>query len=379
MKLYGDGIHDDTEAIQSLLDEKKRVVRLPLPDVCYMISKPLRIHSYQKLELDRFCHIKLMDNSNCMMLINADEENEWIEVTGGIWDLNNLGQMKNPFLFPHDDFPGYNGFSIYFKNVKNLRMSHMTMKDPITFAITLEYAEQFTVEDITFDFNHGNPWPVNMDGVHLNGGCKMGVIRNLKGTCYDDLVAINAPEGQKGDITDIQVDGLFAYDCHSAVRIHAGDEVVKNISISNVYGTYYQYCVGFSTPDDTRMYEGYFDNITIKNIYASKAVRHSIYQKDNTFVYPLIWVQETRTVKNLHISELYRDEENVAVPAIWVKPTAAVENMVVCNVVQKNYTGEKMPVIENGGRIDNLVVQNIRAYDDEVIKNDGEIKNLQEV
>ena len=376
--LYGDGIHDDTAAIQSLIDEKKRVVKLPLPEVCYMISKPLRIHSYQKLELDRLCHIKLMDNSNCMMLVNAEEENEWIEVEGGIWDLNNLGQMKNPFLFPHDEFPEYNGFSIYFKNVKNLRMSHMTMKDPVTFAITLEYAEQFTVEDITFDFNQGNPWPVNMDGVHLNGGCKMGVIRNLKGTCYDDLVAINAPEGQKGDITDIQVDGIFAYDCHSAVRIHTGNEVIKNISISNVYGTYYQYCIGFSTPDDKQTLAGYFDNITIKNIYASKAVRYSIYQKDNDFVYPLIWIQETRTVKNLHISEFYRDEENVAVPAIWIKPSGTVENMVVSNVVQKNYTGEEIPVIKNSGSIESLTVQNIRAYDDEVIKNDGEIKNFRE-
>lgn len=377
MELYGDGIHDDTSAIQQLLD-CTHTVRLTSPKVCYLISRPLRIHSNQSLVLDRFCHIKLMANSNCRMLVNAESENSNIEVIGGIWDLNNLEQGKNPFLFPHEDFPDYDGFSIYFNKVKNLRLAHITMKDPVTFAITLEHVEQFTVEDITFDFNYGNPYAVNMDGVHLNGGCKFGVIRNLKGTCYDDLVALNSPEGDPAPISDIEIDGIFAENCHSAIRMHSWEYNVENISISHIYGTYYQYCIGFSTPDGSVKTDGYFDNIVLKDIHASKAVRYSIYQKDGFYVYPLIWLQGSKLIKNISIDGIYRDEKNVAVETVGLEGGAKIENITVRNAVQKNDTGEPMPFIKNHGTIDNLNIESARIYSDELIENPGVIKNKTE-
>ena len=58
-----------------------------------------------------------------------------------------------------------------------------------------------------------------MDGVHLNGNCSFGKMTNLQGTCYDDLVALNAEEGTVGPITNIDIDGIYAEDCHSAVRL----------------------------------------------------------------------------------------------------------------------------------------------------------------
>ena len=51
---------------------------------------------------------------------------------------------------------------------------------------------------------------LNMDGVHLDGWCHHGKISNLRGTCFDDMVALNANDGQcaqeEGDITDIDID-----------------------------------------------------------------------------------------------------------------------------------------------------------------------------
>ena len=38
-KLYGDGIHDDTLAIQELLDSGRRIIFLPSPEKHYTISK----------------------------------------------------------------------------------------------------------------------------------------------------------------------------------------------------------------------------------------------------------------------------------------------------------------------------------------------------
>ena len=69
-KLYGDGIHDDTLAIQELIDSGVKEVSLPDPEVCYLISKPLELPSNFRLVLPRFAEIKLAKDSNCEMLRN---------------------------------------------------------------------------------------------------------------------------------------------------------------------------------------------------------------------------------------------------------------------------------------------------------------------
>ena len=68
--LYGDGIHDDTDAIQELIDSGVCEVSLPVPQKCYLISRPLFIPSCFKLKLPRYAEIKLADGSNCFMLQN---------------------------------------------------------------------------------------------------------------------------------------------------------------------------------------------------------------------------------------------------------------------------------------------------------------------
>ena len=69
-KLFGDGVHDDTAAIQEMIDSGACEVSLPAPEKCYIISKPLTIPSNFKLKLPRYAEIKLADGSNCFMLQN---------------------------------------------------------------------------------------------------------------------------------------------------------------------------------------------------------------------------------------------------------------------------------------------------------------------
>ncbi len=94
IQLYGDGVHDDTAAIQALLDSGRATIQLPPPSVKYLISRTLLMHSGQSLQLDRFTQVELMPQSNCVMLGNADMEagNENISVTGGIWNMNNMAR-----------------------------------------------------------------------------------------------------------------------------------------------------------------------------------------------------------------------------------------------------------------------------------------------
>ncbi len=381
--LYGDGIHDDTSAIQSMIDSGVCEVSLPAPKVCYLISRPLELPSNFRLILPRFAEIKLAKNSNCLMLKNKTVDNpnrpgnatafdikmlyspdapcRNIEVHGGIWNCNNLEQNPNPIYTGVFEPAGYSGFGFLFYNVKNLILSSLTMKDPVNFAIVLDTVSYFTVDGIIFDFNYGNPCAVNMDGVHLNGNCHFGRITNLQGACYDDLVALNSDEGSDGPITNIDICGIFSEDCHSAIRLLTSHNLVKNIHISNIHGTFYQYCVGL-----TKFYRGdrrgCYDAITIDNVYASKAERLSIYQKDNGYVYPLIFIEGGNDICNLKISELHRREENTPISTIYVGRTAVVENLILSNITTENRTeSPEMPLLANDGTIAHLSAENIRV------------------
>ena len=405
-KLYGDGIHDDYPAIQEMIDSGACEITLPTPEKCYLISKTLIIHSYFKLKLPRYAEIKLMDGADCFMVRNEtiekfaervpdfmDEEakaawwfvNEWspdkedachdFEIEGGIWNFNNKGQTENPIWTHRYDEKKYNGYGMMFYNVKNFRLSNMTLKDPVNFAVVLDTASYFTVENIDFDFNYGNPTAVNMDGIHLDGNCHFGVLRNLKGTCYDDLVALNAHEGHHGDITNITIDGIYAENCHSAVRLLTVIDKIENIHITNVHGTYYQYCIGVSKffPGETK---GHYDGLHFDRIYASKAERLPVYMKFNSYVFPIIWVQGDVKVKNLHIDGVHRIETDTPVETIHVGKSE-VESLIINDVTQENHTNKgDMPLFVNNGQIARLQLTNIRAGGQSEIVNNGTIANL---
>ena len=379
-KLFGDGIHDDTAAIQEMLDGCCEV-RLPVPEVCYIISRPLVLKSNRKLVLPRYAEIKLADGSNCVMLKNETEDgyaeritsklfsfvNYYspdhpcmnIEVEGGIWNLNNLGQEGNP-MWTGSGPDGYTGVGMLIVNAKNFRLHDMTLKDPVNFAVTLDYASWFTVENITFDFKYGNPTAVNMDGIHLDGNCHYGTIRNLKGTCYDDLVALNADEGTDGPITNIEINGIYSTDCHSAVRLLTNKNAVENIHISNVFGTYYQYCIGL-TNSGIEGCKGYYDAITLDNIYASKAERYDVYCKTGQAHYSLLYIQEYADVKNLKISTVHRREYNNPIFTLALIGGSKVDSMILENITVENHTDGKMIFMSNEGNIKNLKMRDIKT------------------
>lgn len=404
IKLYGDGIHDDTKAIQELIDGAKGELHLPMPKTCYLISAPLELPCDFKLCLPRYATVKLAKGSNCVMLKNktevkvakrknagvSDYVNVYspdapcknIEVEGGIWDYNNKEQQENPFLerlpnggwhwnpqhkhmtdndMPKEDLDkiSYNGYIFLFYNVKNLRLSSMTLKDPVTFAITLDTVTYFTVSHITFDFNHGNPLACNMDGVHLNGNCHFGTIEDIKGACHDDLVALNADEGLGGPISHITIRGIYAEDCHSAVRLLAAKFPVKHVHISDVHGTFYQYCIGI-----TRFYaagdENLFDAISIDNIFASKAERLDVYNHVNDWVFSIIHFDSFVHVKSISISHLHREEKINPISTFFIGENAVIEKFFLENITTENdVENTEMPFMINNGKIENLFQNSI--------------------
>ncbi|MDR2683481.1 MAG: hypothetical protein LBB64_06405, partial [Dysgonamonadaceae bacterium] len=136
--LQGDGITDDAEVIQALLDSEMSVVYLPPPKKFYLIGKALRIHSNQMLRLDRTTIIRLADNANDYMITNADRKNGNINlhISGGVWDGNNLNQLceyRKKGAWGHKTILENMGSIFYFLNVKNLHIENLTLKDPEMF------------------------------------------------------------------------------------------------------------------------------------------------------------------------------------------------------------------------------------------------------
>ena len=401
--LYGDGIHDDTPAIQEMIDSGACEVTLPAPAKQYLITRTLTLPSNFRLSLPRYAEIKLADGANCHMVrshtvtdfadrlpadINALCRHLWyhvneyspdavaqnIEISGGIWNCNNLHQLPNPEQSKVYEPYGYTGDGMLFYGVRNIRLSNMTIKDPVHYGVTFDRASYFTVEDITFDYNLGNPKPINMDGIHFNGNCHFGMIRNLKGACYDDLVAVNAHEGSSGPISNIEIDGLFAERCHSAVRLLTVTHDVTNIHISNVYGSYYQYCVGLTKyyPGTTT---GVYDAISIDHIYASKAPREGIYPWPDSYVYPFIFLQKDIRAKTVRIADVHRRESVIPVETVHVGKNTVVDDLILDTVTTENRTGTPMPLLANSGTIGCLTVRHIRANGDPELVGEGTIQN----
>lgn len=395
--LYGDGIHDDTAAIQEMIDSGVREVALPVPQVCYLISRPLELPSHFRLVLPRYAEVRLAPGSDCVMVKNktADLPEErvtgklWsyvnrydpaylcrnIELQGGVWNCNNMQQRPNP-LWTRDFGPAedYTGFGMLFYGIENLKLHDLTLKDPINFAVTLDRVSWFTVENIDLDFNYGNPGAVNMDGIHMNGNCHHGVIRNIKGSCYDDMVALNADEGSDGPVSDIEIAGLWGTDSHSAVRLLTVKNPMENIHIHDVYGTFYQYCIGISKyyPGEAT---GWYAGIAIDHICASKAVRHTLYRKDGSYVFPLIWIQGRLHIKDLSVRHLRRKELHTPVETVCVEENTVVEVLDLADIHTENLTGEPMPLLRNSGTIQTLYTAALHPHGDPLLVNEGVIGN----
>ncbi|MBE6688992.1 MAG: hypothetical protein E7588_06925 [Ruminococcaceae bacterium] len=404
--LYGDGIHDDTDAIQEMIDSGVCEVSLPAPNKLYLISRPLVIPSNFKLKLPRYAEIKLADGSDCFMLQNRtvnkpqarlreflafthkalwrfydsfspDKEDVChdFEIEGGIWNFNNMNQTPNPIYTRKFDDNGYLGHVMFFYNVRNFRISNLTIKDPANYAVMVDTGSYFTIENIVFDFNFGNPIAGNMDGIHLNGNCHYGIIKNLQGACYDDLVALNAHEGSGGDITNIEIDGLFAENCHSAVRLLTVNHNIEHISISNVYGSYYQYCIGFTKyyPGETT---GRFDAISLDNIHASKSARLPIQEAhmgNKNYHFPFIWIQSGTVIGKLSIDHVHRRERVNPVDTIHIEKTAVVECLHISDLTLENYTDKFCEKLVNYGCVKSIYTVGMSKND---ISNYGVIEQI---
>lgn len=382
-KLYGDGIHDDAPAIQELLDERSSQVILPAPKSHYLIGKTLKIHGGQTLKLAPTTVVRLMDDVNASMLEDDDFNTVKYDicVDGGVWDMNNTNQQANPWHFAGPDgltgwqrmeklgykkhglsfpeiktpFPVYTGFCMRFCRIHRFTLKNVTFRNPVCYAVQICWTEDFTVKDINFDFVTGAPKLWNMDGIHIDGGCKNGYIANLKGATYDDLVAITADDGVYGEIENIVVENLYAYGCHSAVRFLSHGLPVRNVRVSNVFGTYYRYTIGFTKYHGDENERGYMKNIIIENVVASNCIDPNE-KKDMSS--PIITIKGYIDLEDIYISNISREEGYSHKPMMKIDSGAKIDNLVLSNFKQVSCHGEPLEIFVNEGEVTNLTKTN---------------------
>ncbi len=364
----GDGNHDDTEGIQAALDTRAGTVCLPSPPARYVISKALVVHSGQTILTDPNATIRLADKADSLMLTNGDPSggDRGITVQGGIWDGNNANQTPHDFSpqVPYD--PGrFLGVLIRFNNVRNLRIADLTLKDPESFAVQLGNIEQFTIENIGFDYNLLR---LNMDGIHLNGNCRFGRLANLKGTTNDDMVALNADDGSiaemaRGPISDIQVDGVFSDNGYTAVRLLSAGSPVSRVRLSNIFGTYRYNVVSFTHHDVHPGAPSVFESILIDGVFCSKPATPLANPLPSDAwgcaSAPLIWVASGVLVKSLTIHHLDRVERRPGAPdTVVVDAKATVESLHISDAHLINTTESAVSLLRNSGTIQVLNMAN---------------------
>lgn len=286
--IIGDGVHDDSEGLQKLLDSGES--ELYIPQGCYLVSKTLKIHSNTKLTLNPNARL-IMDGSvkkrrGDFLISNADLENgnENIEICGGVWDGNNQGEgNQKPDLF---DKNGYSGAVMNFFNIKGLTLRDLVVANSVTFNIRLCTIENFEIENISF---LSDCFGRNQDGIHFGGKIRNGVVRNIralsKGQTNDDMIALNADDSIervenldlcRDYIENVTFENIFAEDCLTIIRILSIDAVIKNVHIKNVYGGYRGYAINADaaryclTPlfndDDRPQGVGRIENFTVENM-----------------------------------------------------------------------------------------------------------------
>ena len=374
--LCGDGVHDDTAAIQRLLDSCGTVC---LPAGTFLVTRPLKIHDRTRFVLDAGSTVFLADGANCAIIENDrfDERgillrhaprNAHISIEGGVWDGNNAGQVRwpeedqNRLTAFKDDC--YYGILMRFIGIDFFTMSNTVVKDPESYAVQIADAENFTFRDIDFDFNCLR---LNMDGIHVNGPARFGHISNIKGRTNDDMVALNCDDGypveiSRGPISHITVDGLYC-DCgYNAVRLLSCGSALSDIAIRNIFGTYRYYAVSFTYEnihgDPTERCD--IDNILLDGIFVSKAThllseRGFDYSRDALEYLesaPLICFDWGSKAGHVTIRNLRRVETNAApAPTVQVRRGGSVARLHLCDISQRFPGQTPIPLLVNDGHI----------------------------
>ena len=131
---------------------------------------------------------------------------------------------------------------------------------------------------------------------------------------------------------------------------------VKNVTIRNVFGSYYTYCIGLTKyhgGDDER---GKIENITIENLFAETCTGTVDVEGGKR---PIIWVQKGLDVDGLSIYNARRVEKCYPTPFLTVDENVTVKKLRLRDISQKSELGELIPFLQIDGEVEIVTKENL--------------------
>ena len=282
----------DSGMIQMAVDEAARtgcnMVVIPALNkrtggYLWEISESIELPSHMYIEINN-AHLRMKDGVYCQMFRNANafldigrtaeglQEDIVIQGVGrAILDGGKHNGLREKTSLQNGMPHIVNNLTVYFHNVRNFKISGLTIRDQRWYGLCFSFAWDGLISDLFFEItdkstrgSETHPWR-NQDGVDLRLGCHDIQIQNLRGETCDDIVALTAlsdPDRPNFEskalcchlspnIYNISIRNIMGFNNHCAlVRLlcHNKKEIY-NISIDNVIDT---------TPDDmpTEVQEG---------------------------------------------------------------------------------------------------------------------------
>lgn len=369
--LYGDGIRDDTAALQELLD-RQGIVTVDRPGI-YLITKTLIIHSNTRLILPPGAVLLAAPMSRCALIENehfaGGGRDENIEIIGGTWDgncdamgldaeyeaIHRLDDPYSPSLFK--------GKLIRFAHLDRITLSGMIVKNPVSYGIQIGDVRGFVCRDLFFDYNHRFG---TTDGVHINGPARDGVIENLCGTTNDDMVSLTTydephAEISIGPISNVYIHNITAMNGYSGIRLLSGENCeLRSVHIDCLYGDYRHNGVIISNHNN-RPGAVWFDDITIEHVHARKSYTPLgadcfRYWEGNADRCAIIEFGMGAVCGNVVLRDIIRHEtQSTPAAAIALAPSAVIDRLLIDNLHQTTADGAADPVWDNKGTIRQLI------------------------
>lgn len=249
----GDGVTDDTEAIQKALAFNNVNISKN-----YLITENLVLHSNLKIFGGGTITKKVEFNDSYInhCIFSCTDSNNI--------DINNINLMSN-------------SLAISVHGCSNVNITNLIINSE-KFSILISDSEKnesngINISNIKLE---NDVTIISSDGIHVGGGCSNIYIYNVSGTTGDDFIALNAIEGIRKTIKNVIIDNIKCSG-YAGVRIYGQlNCVIENVSINNSYinsnnGIRLTNIVGFTEINHNAPT---FNNVVFNNCIVNSSIRN---------------------------------------------------------------------------------------------------------
>lgn len=249
----GDGVTDDTEAIQKALAFNNVNISKN-----YLITENLVLHSNLKVFGGGTITKKSEFNDSYLnhSIFSCTNSNNI--------DINNIVLISN-------------SLAISVHGCSNVNITNLIINSK-KYSILISDSEKNESNGITIsNIKVENDVTIfSSDGIHIDGGCSNIYVTNVSGTSGDDFIALNAIEGIRKTIKNIIIDNIKCSG-YAGVRLYGQlNCVIENVSINNSYinsdnGIRLTNIVGFT---EINRNAPTFNNIVFSNCIVDSSIRN---------------------------------------------------------------------------------------------------------